>query len=312
MAVSQIVDTDALYPCGIGASVHFVMKVAFRDFKQPVIFADSVELFHIVLHFFTEELRHFDRPVTFRRFRVSDDVPATDTLIGFADRDRLPVKIEIRRGQRQQFTLPDAAPIQHFKGIERNRLVHHFFGEFLVFLLRPEKHFSCLGLSHIADLGGGIVFQPVEFHGVIENCTELIVQSFEIYRRICLAALIPTFDHLILPSDNVFGLDRVHFPLGEVGKQFGADDMLLGVPSVLFQPVLHIGCVGVDKALKGHIQIGFHFVELFPLPSKSFSFGWKASLRRLVDFALPIREAIVDLPSVVFGIFINGHFYLSF
>ncbi len=29
----------------------------------------------------------------------------------------------------------------------------------------------------------------------------------------------------------------------------------------------------------------------------------EASLRRLVDFALPIREAIVDLPSVVFGIF---------
>ena len=138
------------------------------------------------------------------------------------------------------------------------------------------------------------------------------MQSFEIYRRICLAALIPTFDHLILPSDNVFGLDRVHFPLGEIGKQLGADDMLFRVPSVLFQPVLHIGCVGVDKALKGHIQIGFHFVELFPLPSKSFSFGWKASLRRLVDFALPIREAIVDLPSVVFGIFINGHFYLSF
>lgn len=88
--------------------------------------------------------------------------------------------------------------------------------------------------------------------------------------------------------------------------------MLLGVPSVLFQPVLHIGCVGVDKALKGHIQIGFHLVELFPLPSKSFSFGWKASLRRLVDFALPIRKTVVDLPRVVFGIFINGHFYLSF
>ena len=225
--------------------------------------------------------------------------------VGFIDRDRLPFKIEICRGQRQQFSLTDAAPIQHFKGIERNRLVHHFFGKFLVFLLRPEKHFSCLGLSHIADLGSRVVFQPIEFHGVIENCTELIVQSFEIYRRICLAALIPTFDHLILPSDNVFGLDRVHFPLGEVGKQFGADDMLLGVPSVLFQPVLHIGCVGVDKALKGHIQISFYLVELFPLPSKSFSFGWKASLRRLVDFALPIRKTVVDLPSVVLGIFVN-------
>lgn len=88
--------------------------------------------------------------------------------------------------------------------------------------------------------------------------------------------------------------------------------MLLGVPSVLFQPVLHIGCVGVDKTFKGHIQISFHLVEMFPLPSKGFSFGWKASLRRLVDFALPIRKTVVDLPSVVFGIFINGHFYLSF
>ena len=138
------------------------------------------------------------------------------------------------------------------------------------------------------------------------------MQGFEIHRRIRLAALIPTFDHLILPSDNVFGLDRVHFPLGEVREQFGANDVLFGVPSVLFQPVLHIGCVGVYKAFKGHIQIGFHFVELFPLPSKSFSFGWKASLRRLVDFALPIRKTVVDLPSVVLGIFVNGHFYLSF
>ena len=120
-----------------------------------------------------------------------------------------------------------------------------------------------------------------------------------------ISLIIPTFDHLILPSDNVFGLDRVHFPLGEIGKQLGADDMLLCMPGVLFQPVLHIGCVGVDKAIKGHIQIGFHFVELFPLPSKSFSFGWKASLRRLMDFALPIRKTVVDLPSVVLGIFEN-------
>ena len=138
------------------------------------------------------------------------------------------------------------------------------------------------------------------------------MDGFEIHRRIRLAALIPTFDHLILPSDNVFGLDRVHFPLGEVREQLGADDMLLRVPSVLFQPVLHIGCVGVDKTFKGHIQIGFYLVELFTFPSKRLPFRRKASLRRLVDFALPIRKTIVDLPSVVFSIFVNGHFYLSF
>ena len=46
--------------------------------------------------------------------------------VGFIDRDRLPFKIEICRGQRQQFSLTDAAPIQHFKSVEGNRLVHHF------------------------------------------------------------------------------------------------------------------------------------------------------------------------------------------
>ena len=145
-------DSDPLDPCGLGASVHFVMKIAFCDFKQTVNLADPVELFHIVLHFFAEKLRHLDRPVTFRRFLVSDDVPATDTLIGFADRDRLPVKIEIRRGQRQQFTLPDAAPIQHFKGIERNRLVHHFGGKLLIFLFRPEQHLPAFLIAHISGL----------------------------------------------------------------------------------------------------------------------------------------------------------------
>ena len=103
MAVSQIVDSDPLDPCGLGTSVHFVVEIAFCNFKQPVVFADSVELFHIVLHFLTEKLRHLDRPIAFRRFRVSDDVPAADALIRFVDRDRLPFKIEIRRGQRQQF-----------------------------------------------------------------------------------------------------------------------------------------------------------------------------------------------------------------
>ena len=123
-----------------------------------------------------------------------------------------------------------------------------------------------------------LAVQPVEFHSVIENGTELIVQGFEIHRRIRLAALIPTFDHLILPSDNVFGLDRIHFSLGEVREQFGANDVLLGVPGVLFQPILHIGCLGVDKALKCHIQIGFYLVKLFPLPSKRLSFRRKATL----------------------------------
>ena len=56
MAVSQIVDSDPLDPRSLGASVHFVMKIAFCDFKQTVILADSVELFHIVLHFLTEKL----------------------------------------------------------------------------------------------------------------------------------------------------------------------------------------------------------------------------------------------------------------
>lgn len=82
-------------------------------------------------------------------------------------------------------------------------------------------------------------------------------------------------------------------------------DVLFRVPGVLFQPVLHIGCVGVYKTFKGHIQISFYLVELFTLPSKRLPFRRKATLCRLVYLALPIRKTVVDLPSVVLGIFVN-------
>lgn len=96
---------------------------------------------------------------------------------------------------------------------------------------------------------------------------------------------------------------------------------LEGFLSVITDPEMYlvillgvaVGIVfGAIPGLTATMAITMCLVELFTLPSKRLSLRRKATLCRLVRFALPIREAIVDLPSVGFSIFVNGHFYLSF
>lgn len=233
MAVSQIVDSDPLNPCRLSTSVHFVMKIAFRDFKQPVVFADSVELFYIVLHFFTEELRHFNCPVAFRRFRISDDIPATDALIRFVDCNRLPFKIEISWGQCQQFALADTTPVEHFKSIKGQRLVHHSINEFQVFIFGPEQHFTAFLLAHAACFYAGVFFQVVIPNRMVEDCTQLILDGLEVNRRVGLSIFVAIVDQFILPADNLLRRDAAHFQLAEVGQQFGSDNVVLALPGAL-------------------------------------------------------------------------------
>lgn len=182
MAVSQIVDSDALYPCGIGPSVHFMMKVALGYHEHTVMFSDTVELTDEVLHLLRKKIRHLHNTVALGGFRIGDNILPLDTLIGLCDRDRLLLKVEIGRREGEKFTLTDTAPVQHFKGIERNRLVHHHLCELLVFLLRPEQNLPVLRFSHIACLGCGIARKPVELYCIVEHSTELIVKRFQIHR----------------------------------------------------------------------------------------------------------------------------------
>ena len=116
--------------------------------------------------------------------RIGDDISAVNPLIGLRDRDRFALKVEICRCERQELALTDASPVEHFKGIEGNGLVHDRKGKLLIFLLRPEEHFPASGLTHVADLCRRILMQPVILHRMIENGAELIVERFQIDRRI--------------------------------------------------------------------------------------------------------------------------------
>ena len=95
MTVAQIVNSDLLYPCYLRASRHFVGKIAFGYFKDSVLVTDLVKVFQIILHFLHQKLRHFDGSIALGRFRVGNDVPFVNPLIGFVDRHRAPFKVEI-------------------------------------------------------------------------------------------------------------------------------------------------------------------------------------------------------------------------
>ena len=139
------------------------------------MFSDTVELSDEVLYLLRKKIRHLHNTVALGGFRIGDNILPLDTLIGLCDRDRLLLKVEIGRGEGEKFTLTDSTPIEHFKGIEGNRLVHHDLCELLILLLRPEQHLTVLRFPHIACLGCGIARKSVKLDCIVEHGTELIV-----------------------------------------------------------------------------------------------------------------------------------------
>ena len=87
----------------------------------------------------------------------------------------LTLKIEICRGQSQQLALTDARPVKHLKCVVGNRLVHHFFRKFLVFLFRPEQHLPPFLCPHVSGFRCRIGVEIVKPDSVVENGAELIV-----------------------------------------------------------------------------------------------------------------------------------------
>ena len=138
--VPQIVDADAFNACGFCAPVHLMVQICLGDGEDAVVRFQPIQRLGVILHFIHEKLRDFDRSVALGRLGRRDDDIALDVLKGFADGQRLPLEVEIRSGQRQQLSQPDAAPVQHLEGIVGSGLVHHHFGEFQIFVLCPEQH----------------------------------------------------------------------------------------------------------------------------------------------------------------------------
>ncbi len=108
MAVSEVVDSDTLYPRLFRPSVHFMVEIAFRDGENAVFLLDPVEHPQVVPHFVTEEIGHFDGTIAFLGFRGGNHILAVEPLVGLADFHRPGLKVEVRRGEGQQLSLSKA------------------------------------------------------------------------------------------------------------------------------------------------------------------------------------------------------------
>ena len=137
------------------------------------------------------------------------------------------------------------------------------------------------------------------------------MNCFQIHRRISFAFIILVINKFILPSDNLLCGNITHFQLAEIWNKFCFNNVLLGFPSIFFQPCLHIFGVMPDKAVEGHIQVTAELIKLFSLPRLGFTLCLKASLLRLFSIAVPIGIAIDNTPSICFFFFIYCHKFTS-
>ena len=156
VGVPQVVYSDPLYPGLFRTPVHLPVEVGFCHRENAVGGLHPIQALDIVSHFFTEESGHLNDPVALRGLGVGNHILALNPLVGLGDGDGLFLKVEVARSEGQQLPLPDAAPVEHFKGVIGKGLVHHGLGEFQILRLCPEQHFPSLWLSHIARLGSGI------------------------------------------------------------------------------------------------------------------------------------------------------------
>ena len=95
VAVSQIVNSDTLDPCGFCPSVHLPVQIALVDREDTVFLPQPVLHTKKLLHFHTEEIRHLNGSVTFLCIGGGDHILPFQTLVGFVDPHRTFLKIEI-------------------------------------------------------------------------------------------------------------------------------------------------------------------------------------------------------------------------
>ena len=178
--MSQIVYTNPFHPCLLAATVHFPMEIAFADGKHPAVRLHAIELLEVVLKFITQELRQLDHPVALGRLGGGDDILLVEPLVRLVDGEGAFLKVEVRRGQGQQLTFPDTAPVKHLKGVEGQWLIHHGLGKPGVLLPCPEQHLLPFLRPHVPRLPGRVEVQAVKPSSMVENGTKLIVNGFKV------------------------------------------------------------------------------------------------------------------------------------
>ena len=95
--VPQVVNSNALYAGVFAAALHLTIKIAFRDWKQPVIQTNVILHLQILLDFVCQKARHSDGAVALFRLGRCDDVFSTSALECLVDCDCAFVKVKVCR-----------------------------------------------------------------------------------------------------------------------------------------------------------------------------------------------------------------------
>ena len=306
--MSEVMDSDTLHTSLFRPSVHLMVEIAFCNGENAVFLLDPVEHSQVVPHFVTEEIGHFNGTIAFLGFRSGNHILAVEPLIGLVDLHRPGLKVEVRRGEGQQLPLPNTAPVEHFKGVVGEGLVHHGLRKPLILRLCPEQHFLSLLRPHVPSFGGGVGTKLIEADSVVENGAELVVQGLEVGLGVGLALFVPIGQQLILPCDHVLGGDLADLPLAEVGQNLLLDDVLLCQPGVFFQPGPHVLGVKLDKGFKGHIHVGGGLHLKAALPVLGLPLGGKAPLALLLTLPRPVPIPRHDVPCAPLFVLKYRHF----
>ena len=312
VTMSQVMYADAFYPGLLAATIHFPVEIAFADGEHPAVRLHAIELLEVVLELVTEELGHLDHPVALGRLGGGDDILLVEPLVRLVDGEGALLKVEVRRGQGQQLSLSDAAPVKYLKGVEGQRLIHHGLRKLGVLLPGPEQHLLPFLCPHVTRLPGRVEVQTVKPGSVVENGAKLIVNRFQIGFGQWLAVTVPHFPDFVLPAHNVLGRDLRQLPLSKIGKDLLFDDALLGKPGVELQLGLNIPLIEGDEALKGHVHIGLLFHQELPFPFQRLPLSCKAPFELLLALTLPVGVAELYIPGTVVLALKRCHNYSPF
>ncbi len=255
MAVPQVMDPDPLDSGLLASALHLVRQVVLRHVEDAVMGTKVVsEVFQVLLHLLGEELGHGDPSHGVRSLRVGDGVDALQTLIRLRDAELRGLEDEIGWGEGEELSTADTCPVEDLESVKGKRFVHDGLREPQILLLRPEVHLSAFLRAHLRYLPARVARQVVVALGMVEDGVQLVVDGSEVGGRVRLPVGVLVVDKLVLPADDVDGLDLGHPHLPEEGDDLVLDHVLLGQPGVLPDSRPNLGGVHVDEVREEHVH----------------------------------------------------------
>ena len=294
---------DALYPRCLAAILHFVIQKALGIGKEPVVLLQPVAMGHILLQTVAKTVGNGDSADAFRRFRRGDNILSAEALIALVHRQGFLFKVDIRRCECQQLSLPNPRVVHGHEYRVAGRPVFHDLNEGLKLLPCPEQHFIGMLLTHTSRFVAWILFQSIILDRVVENCRELVVDALEIGLGVRLAAFIAVAGQRVLPLAHMSGLDLVQRDFLEEGRYLQVDQPFLAGNGGGLEAVLHILDIQSDEVAEGHTEAARGLADEVTFPLKGFFFSGEAALLFVDCLSRPVRYPDLRHPATGIAVF---------